>query len=377
MNDHKKIFINGLGIVSPQPAMRQESFLDTVTEADNNRFRCVDPGYKSYIPAELIRRMGRVIKMGVSAAKICLKDAGMGLGEEQESYRSPDAIITGTGWGCLEDTEKFLTSMIKNREEFLTPTSFIQSTHNTVAGQIALLTKCHSYNFTFVHRGFSFETALLDAMMQVESGDFADVLLGATDELTEGYLAVTRRMGFWKQKPVSSLRLFADSQRGSIPGEGAAFFYLSGERNDKTYASIKGLKMINNPWPTEESGNVIDAFLSENQLNRKEIGLLLTGNSGDSGSDRLYHPVTNCFDEGTIKACFKHLCGEYPTSTSFALGLAALILKTGKVPEILHLDPNYNDNFEANQKISRTTDNILIYNNFRGLQHSLILVSRG
>lgn len=377
MNDHKKIFINGLGMVSPQPAMRQESFLDTVTEADNNLFRCADPGYKSYIPSELIRRMGRVIKMGVSAAKICLKDAGLELGREQESYRSPDAIITGTGWGCLEDTEKFLTSMIKNREEFLTPTSFIQSTHNTVAGQIALLTKCHSYNFTYVHRGFSFETALLDAMMQVESGDFADVLLGATDELTEGYLAVTRRMGFWKQKPVTSLRLFADLQRGSIPGEGAAFFYLSGERNEKTYASIKGLKMINNPWPTEESGNVIDTFLSENQLNRKEIGLLLTGNSGDPGSDRLYPSVINCFDDITRNGYFKHLCGEYPTSTSFALGLAALILKTGKIPEIVHPDSENGENVEFNQNTNHAIDNILIYNNFRGLQHSLILVSKG
>lgn len=377
MNDHKKIFINGLGMVSPQPAMRKESFLDTVTEADNNRFRCADPGYKSYIPAELIRRMGRVIKMGVSAAKICLKDAGMELGHEQESYRSPEAIITGTGWGCLEDTEKFLTSMIRNKEEFLTPTSFIQSTHNTVAGQIALLTKCHSYNFTYVHRGFSFETALLDAMMQLESGDFADVLLGASDELTEGYLAITRRMGFWKQKPVSSLRLFEDSQRGSMPGEGAAFFYLSGERSDKTYASIKGFKMINNLWPTEDSGNVIDAFLSENQLNRKDIGLLLTGNSGDSVSDRPYHPVINCFDDITLKGYFKHLCGEYPTSTSFALGLAALILKTGKMPEIVRPNPEKNENREVNQGTNHAVDNILIYNSFRGLHHSLILVSRG
>ena len=51
----------------------------------------------------------------------------------------PDAIITGTGLGCLEDTEKFLTAMVTNKEEFLTPTSFIQSTHNTVSAQIALL----------------------------------------------------------------------------------------------------------------------------------------------------------------------------------------------------------------------------------------------
>jgi 3-oxoacyl-(acyl-carrier-protein) synthase len=368
MNNKKNIFVNGIGIVSPQPSMVQENFPGTFTEAENNRFRSADPGFKTYIPADLNRRMGRVIKMGVSAAKICLQDAGMVLGEEPESYRSPDAIITGTGWGCLEDTGKFLTSMIKNREEFLTPTSFIQSTHNTVAGQIALLTKCHSYNFTYVHRGFSFESALLDAMMQMESGDFSDVLLGASDELTEGYLAITGRLGFWKRKTISSLQLSEDTQRGSIPGEGAAFFYLSAERNNKTYASLKGLKMFNNPWHEDETGVIIDAFLAENQLNREDIGLILAGFSGDQGSDLMYRPVIDSFDASTIVAHFKHLCGEYPTSTSFALGLASLILKTGKIPDILLLKPD-------DREKSREIGNILIHNNFRGMHHSLILVS--
>ena len=102
--------------------------------------------------------MSRIVKMGVFAALSCLRNAEVEI---------PDAIIAGTGLGCLEDTEKFLGSMYTSEEKLLNPTPFIQSTHNTVAGAIALAIKCHGYNATYTHRGFSFESALIDALMQI------------------------------------------------------------------------------------------------------------------------------------------------------------------------------------------------------------------
>ena len=57
----------------------------------------------------------------------------------------------------------FLRKMIEFEEKMLSPTAFIQSTHNTVGAQIALLLKCHHYNNTIVHRAFSFENALTEA----------------------------------------------------------------------------------------------------------------------------------------------------------------------------------------------------------------------
>ena len=74
-------------------------------------------------------------------------------------------LLPDTGLGCLEDTEKFLSSIYTNEEKLLNPTPFIQSTHNTVAGAIALAIKCHGYNATYTHRGFSFESALEDALI--------------------------------------------------------------------------------------------------------------------------------------------------------------------------------------------------------------------
>ncbi|MDP4282756.1 MAG: 3-oxoacyl-ACP synthase, partial [Bacteroidota bacterium] len=145
------VYITGLGSISPQMTYNNNHFLEEIKVPENSMLKVIDPVYKEYIQGDMVRRMSRIIKMGVTASKICLSDAALNM---------PDAIITGTGLGCIEDTEKFLSTMIRNKEEFLTPTSFIQSTHNTVGAQIALILKCHNYNFTYVHRGLSFESGL-------------------------------------------------------------------------------------------------------------------------------------------------------------------------------------------------------------------------
>src|SRR4051812_1090532 len=92
----------------------------------------VEPDYKQFINPGMLRRMSPIVKYGVAAGIDCLQKAGVA---------SPTAVITGTGLGCLRDTQKFMETFLTTKEETLPPTAFIQSTHNTVSGQLALLTK--------------------------------------------------------------------------------------------------------------------------------------------------------------------------------------------------------------------------------------------
>ncbi|MEJ0079480.1 MAG: beta-ketoacyl synthase chain length factor [Puia sp.] len=140
--------------------------------------------------------------MGVAASATCLRNAGVEM---------PAAILTATAYGCLEDSSTFLRKMIEFDEQTLSPTAFIQSTHNTVGAQIALLLKCHHYNNTIVHRAFSFENALTEATLLLEEG-VSPVLVGAMDEITDDSHAILSRFGLY----------INDS--GNIAGEGAAFF---------------------------------------------------------------------------------------------------------------------------------------------------------
>ena len=72
--------------------------------------------------------MSHIIKMGVAAAQECL---------QKGNTKMPGAIITGTAYGCLEDTVSFLTRMIELNEELLPPTAWIKATHNPVAAKDA------------------------------------------------------------------------------------------------------------------------------------------------------------------------------------------------------------------------------------------------
>ncbi len=105
-----------------------------------------EPDYKDYIPDPLARRrMSRIIKMGLTSAMIALKDSGL---------ESIDGLITGTGWGCLADTERFLNSIYENDERLLNPSAFIQSTPNTIGAQIALSLGTNCYNVSYVQEEY-------------------------------------------------------------------------------------------------------------------------------------------------------------------------------------------------------------------------------
>ena len=364
---HIPIYINGLGNISPQKTTDSYHFLEEPLSFESNRLKCIDPGYKEFIPAESIRRMSRIIKMGIAASKLCLNDAGCSPEIPPEGNTTPNAIITGTGLGCVEDTEKFLASMIKNNEEFLTPTAFIQSTHNTVAGQIALLLKCHSYNFTYVHRGISFETALIDAMTQVQLGEFSNALVGGSDELTDNAFAITSRLGYWKRKPIQTLNLLNDYQRGSIAGEGASFMFLDHHQNGHSYAKVSAVTTFLKPPSHMDISRRLHDFLSGQRLTAHDISLVLLGLNGDPRTDLVYHQLVKTDFQSAKLAYFKHLCGEYHTASAFATWLAAMILKTQSVPEVIRVN---------NNPIPSRLDHVLIYNHFQGNNHAFILLSR-
>ncbi len=131
-----------------------------------------EPVYKEFVNPMLLRRMSKATKMSVVCALKCLKEIG---------DANPNAIIVGTGLGAIIDTEKFLTITSQIKSSMLPPTAFIQSGHNSIAGQIALLLKNDAYNMTHVQQGLSFEYALKDAMLTLqEGGELA--LVGAADE---------------------------------------------------------------------------------------------------------------------------------------------------------------------------------------------------
>lgn len=314
----KKYYINAIASIAPDGKV-----------SDNGIFNTIEPNYKDIIQnANMRRRMSRIIKMGVAGGLTCLNE---------QNTTSADSIITATGLGCLVDTEKFLNAVIENNEEMLNPTAFIQSTFNTIGSQIALLIGSHSYNNTFVHRGLSFESALIDSMMRINEGD-KNSLVGAIDEVTPASHIIMKRLGLLN---------------GIIAGEGANFFLLSDEKNANTYARLCDVQTHVGKIEEEKLAPIIDRFLKRNGVAKENINILMTGHNGNTEQDKLYDYIENDLFAHSAKTTFKNTCGEYMTASSYAMWKASNLLK----------------------EKSGETQYLLIYNHWNRINHSLILLA--
>ena len=313
-------YINSIGIISPQSTI------------ENGHFVCVEPVYKEFINPLQLRRMSRILKMGLGASSICINCLPEVI---------IDAIIVGTGLACIVDLEKFLISVLDGNEQGLSPIPFINSSHNTVAAQIAMMHKITGYNNTYCHRGASFESALIDALMLLDEGEAQHILVGGIDEYSRHY-----------QLMISE----ENNLKNIVLGEGAAFFILEKERNENTFAALKAVHsfLIKNKEVSGYNSQLIKTeialFLQKQNLDTADIDVFISGKNGNFPSDRIYDELERDYFPGAETYGYKHICGEYMTSTAYALGMAARLLK------------------------GRKDKYALIYNHYDYTNHSLILL---
>lgn len=150
---------------------------------------------KEYVKPMEARRMGKIMKSSLLSSLKALKQAGV---------ECPDAIITGTAWGCIENSEQLLRQLEEEGETSLKPTLFMQSTHNTISSNIAIRLGCHGYNVTYTQDEDSLEWAMRDAEQLIRSGKCKTVLVGCHDESTPFIGQLMERIGYQDQPSIHS-----------------------------------------------------------------------------------------------------------------------------------------------------------------------------
>jgi 3-oxoacyl-(acyl-carrier-protein) synthase len=349
------VYINSAACISVQDTLNENFSQNLKPENSAQVIKAIEPNYKEFIPPAMSRRMSKTVKMSSVASHYALQEAGI---------ENPDAIIVGTGMGCSQDSEKFLKNVIDNHEEFLTPTFFIQSTHNTVAGQIALGLQCHAYNFTYVNTSSSLEFSFLDAKLQINDGEADNVLVGSTDEQTDRTMELYKLNKTIKKEenlPVDYLNSTTD---GVIWGEGASFFVLGKDKTENSYAQLKDIQ-ISSRLNFEETQQFIKDFLAKNNLTNNDVDAVILGFSGDAKSDIYYTKAMDLFQNSAL-LYYKHLSGEFNTASGFSTFMACHILKDQQIPEVMMI------NTVKKEEIK----NILLYNHLGGNDHSLVLLEK-
>ncbi|MBW7913222.1 MAG: beta-ketoacyl synthase chain length factor [Taibaiella sp.] len=300
------LYINSAGIISGAGNNMSGNFLQDTTDYSAFALAAVEPDYKAYIPVMQLRRMSKAVRMGVVASKVAMQQAGM---------ETPDAISVGTAYGCLQDTESFLGKMIEQDEQMLTPTAFIQSTHNTVSGQIALLAGCNGHNLTYVHRGHSFEHALINAKLHMQQHPGSNILIGAIEEQTPNSVKALQYAGAVAKENYTPSDVLGGKLTNPVCGEGAAFFSLTEQPLNQQSLKIAALDIFK--ATADKAFEKIENFAAQ----AGPFDLFVSGSNGEKKDYALYQSIAAEIVPGVPVTTFKQLCGEYPVASSFVLGM--------------------------------------------------------
>lgn len=326
-----KTYVNAIASIGFQDLLDINKGIDDLklwSETDE----LIQPNYKQWIKPIQLRRMSKIVRMGLGCTKSIVDQIGT------ENF---DAVIVGTGLGCIQDTVKFIDTINAVSTSSIPPTAFIQSTHNTMAGQIALLLGNNNYNMTYVQNGVSFEQSLIDGMLKIAEGK-NNILVGGLDEMTP-YLQALAALA--KMKDITAFT------------EGSSFFNLTKNKDKNTYLSIsKSMTYtIGQDFSLDEK---IEQFLASEAISLAEIDIVLE--ASPKFSDTLKYTVNHA-----NKIAFEAYCGKYFTSSAFALYLACLIFKE--------------DSAQVNQKFNLKTkklENVLLVNNYLDKAIGLTLTQR-
>lgn len=339
------MFIKDVYAISPQKTIDSSFENGDFQLHTSGKMEAIEPNYLEFIPAGQLRRMGKAVRMGIGA--------GLPLIQRNPNL---EGIIIGTANGGLEDCVKFLNQIVEYEEGVLTPTNFVQSTPNAVAGQLAVISANRGYNSTHVNGSLAFENALIDALLVLEkrSAD-ASLLVGAVEEISSYNYNIEKLQGHYKTEIIDNSQLLHSNSPGSICGEGATMFVLS---NDSSNALAEIVDVAQISFPSEDDLIiVVQQLLQKHHLQMEDIDILVQGINGDNRTKHWYSNLKKEFNKAEITS-FKEYCGEYKTASAFGLFYALQKLK------------------KQDDKMNDSATHVLIHNHFDGKKHGFILLKK-
>jgi len=343
-------YIHHTNCISPQQTF-PDADLSVLHQPVNYKLQVIEPKYDG-IPPGILRRMSKAVRIGAGAALPLLN-----------KLPATDGIIIGTANAGMEDCFHFLKQIVDYEEGQLTPGNFVQSTPNAIAAQLSMISHNNGYNITHVHLGLAFENAAIDAGMMIKEQPEHNYLLGAVDDIATYNYTLNSLAGWFKKEAFTTDNLYELNTPGSLAGEAATMFLVNGN----PFNAIAQLRALHTIHSTDEIiiGEQLKTFLEKHLPEGEKIDLLISGENGDSRLLKYYTTCENGLQENVMIVRFKHLCGEYPTAAAMALWLSCYILQENQIPQ--HLIKQ--------QSADKAFKNILIYNNYKGAQHSFMLVS--
>lgn len=254
------------------------------------------------LPASAKSRLRRVKRLTRLAMALAAQ-----LGEGGAPPPGIDAVVLGTCWGTLSETHDFLARLFESGERFSSPTDFVGTVHNSVAGHLAMWLGARGANVTVTTGASSFEDALgLAALLAPRAGEVARLVVGVDEA-----------------HPVLTPRFDPGAVIAGAPlADGGGALLLAAAGADDARVTVRPAPRLGAGAPRAVEA-AIEALGGAARL-RDELGAVWYGVAGDAPGQ--LEALLAALDPGVATIDYRARLGAYPTAAAAATALAALAL---------------------------------------------------
>ncbi|MEL6371913.1 MAG: beta-ketoacyl-ACP synthase II [Pseudomonadota bacterium] len=343
------------------------------------------------------RRMDDFIVLGIAAADMAMKDAGLELNTDAERERA--GVLIGAGIGGLEGIAKQTLILENQGPRRVSPFFITGSLINLVSGQVSIRHGLKGPNHAVVTACSSGAHAIGDAARLVGLGD-ADVMVagGAESAICRigfaGFAACKALTTHFNDTPEKASRPYDKDRDGFLMGEGAGIVIVESlehaqARGAKIYAEIVGYGLSGDAYHVTAPADDGDGGYRAMKAAVARAGLQLSdihyvnahGTSTPKGDEIELGAVERLFGDdasdlvmSSTKSSIGHLLGAAGAVEAI---FSTLAIRDGIAPPTLNLDQPSVDtaiNLAPNKAVKREINAALSNSfGFGGTNASLVL----
>lgn len=347
------MYITHAACLSPQPTL-DGRFTQTKETAlyEGTKYYALEPSYKAILPLRLLRQMSKAMRL----------TAGTGLPLIHAQHRTLEGIILGMSPMSIDQSVHFIEQLKLYTKGWLSSQAFAETMAHLIAGALTILGQLGGACQTHINEGLAFEQALLDALIRLEQGSAARLLVGGVEVLSEITYAMHTTQGRVKSLPTTSKNLLQVGGLGTAWGEGATLFVAEAVASKQAKARIVDVHTCCFGSP-EQMANELRGLLQCHHWAPEQVQGLVLGYNGDASTDVYYKTIEEQLFPKAGVWVYKHLMGDSTVANAQGCWLGLHLLQGNDLPKAT-----------VWRKPIHLPSRIIVYNQYAGTQHGIILM---
>ena len=348
-----RVPISGIGVVAPgaigidafaELLRSGESAIAPVEGFDTTGLRARNAGQvRNFSPKEFIapmkmRRMNMLSRLGLSAAKLALRDAGV------DGLDPSTGVAMGSAFGPVQTSVEYMQEYVEKGAALAPPQLFAESVANAPGSHIAIDLNLRGFNITVTQRESSALSAAMYACAQLVKGVAPAALIGGMEEVNEMIFSVLDRLGALAPGEHGAMHPFG-AKGGMLIGEGGAV--LIAGRDPARYGYLAGFGMARDTTASiSDWGDDADAVaaamraaIDDAGIGAGDVDAIYASANGSRRADSLeLRALRLLFGESAPPiVASKGYSGEYAAGGALQLVAALLAVRD----QILHASPGF------------------------------------